>query len=94
MKYSDIVEEILFVNTRPALGLQFYMGSNIKYVPLELTDLENEFNEKESRLWVVLEGEEEQFTSKIGTHNVDMQELGSIKAWNNYVLFWENSGNI
>jgi len=93
-KHPSPVEEIVFVNTRPALGLQFYTGSNIKSVSLESKDLQNELNKKETRLWFVLENEVEQFLDIIGLHNINMKELGPIEAWNNYVLFRKNSDNI
>jgi len=93
-KYPNPVEEIVFVNTRPALGLQFYTGSDIDHVPLEWIDLVDEFNEKESRLWLVSEHEAELFRDTIAAHHVRMFELGPIEAWNNYVLFQEISDSI
>jgi len=93
-KYSASVEEIIFVNTRQALGLQFYTGSDIKYVSMELEDLKGELNVQRSRLWITLAEEAGKFQSRAARHNHHMLNLGLIKAWNNYVLFREISGNI
>jgi len=93
-KYPHAVEEIVFVNTRPALGLQFYTGSDIKYVSMEPEDLKGEFDVKRPRLWITLQEEAGKFQSKVARHKHHMLNLGPIKAWNNYVLFREISGNI
>ena len=93
-KYPHPVEEIVFAGTRAALGLQFYTGSNIEQISMESPELENELNEKETRLWVVLDKEAEHFRTRIRNLDRTMIELGPIKAWNNYVLFAEVSDTI
>ena len=90
-KYPHSVEEIVFVNTRPALGLQFYTGCDIERVSLELSDLKEELKEKESRLWLVLDNESDQFKKKIGMLNIKMNEIGPVRGWKNYVLFKEDT---
>ena len=93
-QYPHSVEEIIFVDTVPAFGLQFYTGSDIKRVSLGFSDLKQEFAENKSRLWLILQSETEQFRKEIALHNVKMQEMGAISARKNYVLFKEIADKI
>jgi 4-amino-4-deoxy-L-arabinose transferase-like glycosyltransferase len=88
-QYPHSVEEIIFVDTVPAFGLQFYTGSDMKQVSFEFSDLERELVENKSRLWLVVQNEAEQFREAMTRHPVRMQELGAIAARENYVLFRE-----
>jgi len=88
-RYPHSVEEIVFVNTRPALGLQLYTGSDIERVSFEDEGLAREVQEKKSRLWLVPKQDVSRFTKKMTLHSVNMQEMGSIEGWRSYVLFKE-----
>jgi len=91
MRYPQPVDEIVFANTRPAFGLQFYTGSDIKRVSFEINDLKNEFQKSDARLWFVTVEDASTFRAKCKMLNEPMQELGTFKAWKDYVLFAENS---
>ena len=88
-KYPHSVQEIIFVDTVPAFGLQFYTGSDVKRVSFEPSDLEREFAGNKSRLWLILQNETEQFSKEASLHHAKVQELGAIAARENYVLFRE-----
>ena len=92
--YPRAVEEIVFANTRQALGLQFYTGADIGRVSFEYSDLKNKFKEARTRLWIVTEPDKDRFHYEMQMHDVDMIELGPIEAWKNYVLFREISDSI
>jgi 4-amino-4-deoxy-L-arabinose transferase len=85
-RYPYSVEEIIFINTVPAFGLQFYTGSDIKGVSLEFSDLKKEFANNKSRLWLVFLDEREQFLHDTAQHHVQMKELGVISAGKNYAV--------
>jgi len=93
-QYPQRVEEIVFANTRPAFGLQFYTGSDIKRVSFDMDELKNEFQGSEPRLWFVTAQDAPLFREKLVQLNVRMPELGAFEAWKDYVLFAENSDNM
>lgn len=88
------VEEIIFVDTVPAFGLHFYTGAEIERVSLESVGLKKEFSQKRPRLWFTLKGETQPFLKAMATHHVKMEELGTITARENYVLFREIADKI
>lgn len=87
--YPYPVDEIIFVNSRPALGLQFYTGADIQRISLEYSDLEKEFRDKKSRLWLVLPDELSLFHQATGLHDVVMKVVAPIETQKKYVLLTE-----
>ncbi len=88
-QYPYPIGEILFVNSRPALGLQFYTGADIGRVSLESLDLEKKFKEKKPHLWLVKPEDLRPFYQRAGLHNVVMRLIAPIEAQKKYVLLTE-----
>jgi len=92
--HSEPVEEFVFVNTPPALGLQFYTGADVKEITMIFENSDNHFESKQGQIWVVLQQEVEKFRQEAKENNIPMKELGLIKSRQDYVLFKNLDGRI
>lgn len=88
-QFPQPIGECVFVNVRPALGLQFYTGADVKQVPLERSALRGKYQGEGARLWFVLPEEADLFYGVAGELNLPMQKLGPIRERDEYILFRE-----
>ena len=88
-QFPQTVGECVFVNVRPALGLQFYTGADVKHVPLERAALRGKYQGEGARLWFVPPEDTPLFYGVAGQMNIPMQNLGPIRERDNYILFRE-----
>lgn len=86
-QYSYSGEEIVFVNSRPAFGLHFYIGAELEEVSLVFSEIEAQFKENKDHLWIILQSEQDLFLEEMALHNIAMLKIGDISARKNYVLF-------
>jgi 4-amino-4-deoxy-L-arabinose transferase-like glycosyltransferase len=88
-RYPYAIGECVFVNVRPALGLQFYTGADVKYVALERSEIRGKFQGRGARLWFVPPQDADQFYDMTGRMNMPMHKLGLVRERDDYVLFRE-----
>lgn len=91
-QYPPAVEEMIFVNAKPILGLQFYTGADVGGVPLNVTDVEKKLKTDKSRLWFVLKDEADQFRGLVLKHALPVEEIGPVAAQHSYIFFRELDG--
>jgi 4-amino-4-deoxy-L-arabinose transferase-like glycosyltransferase len=93
-KYPPAVEEMLFVNAKPILGLQFYTGADIAGVPLDAAEVEKKLKTEKSCLWFVLKNDAEEFRGLVARHALALEEIGPAEAQQSYIFFRELDGKL
>jgi len=88
-RYAGPVGECVFVNVRPALGLQFYTGADVKRVALEPADMGGLYRGQGTRLWFVPPEDAERFREMAGRLNIPVRDLGLIHERDEYALYRE-----
>jgi len=93
-KNPAAVEEMIFVNAKPLLSLQFYTGADVGRVPLDVTDLQKKLESKKSRLWFVQKNEAGEFRGLVSRHALPLEEIGPVEAQFSYILFRQTGGTL
>lgn len=88
-QYPSFVEEMIFVDTKPALGLQFYTGADIGGTTLKGGAIGTIVRKNRSRLWFVLQDEADGFRKTAGERHIQIREIGPIQAQKSYIFFLE-----
>jgi 4-amino-4-deoxy-L-arabinose transferase-like glycosyltransferase len=75
--------EIVFLDTGPINGLNFYLDKDVESVTLDMLD--DELGEAETRLWVLRPNHAALFLEKMEARGLNLQEIGRIDK--RYLLF-------
>jgi hypothetical protein len=89
------IEEIIFVETKPYLGLSLYLNAEVEKVRLDQPGsdgseecLEDELKEyEEGRIWIVPHNLKNSFIRIVGERDFNVKALGQVKGRTTYELY-------
>ncbi len=87
------VDEVLFFEMHPMMGLSFYLDTQIKLV--QFADLESELNSTDpmhGRIWLVREDISQQFANRSALYGHRLQLQQTIRHHRSYNLYLESNG--